>query len=67
MADDEKELPAASPKEEDLALVKMHEIVDGFLARPDSGPFREAVDWRGLELDDYPEIVKHPMDLGTGK
>jgi hypothetical protein len=60
--------PMAPPKrEEDLALVKMHEIVDGFLARPDSGPFREPVDWRGLELDDYPEIVKHPMDLGTVK
>jgi hypothetical protein len=60
--------PTAPPKrEEDLALVKMHEIVDGFLARPDSGPFREPVDWRGLELDDYPEIVKHPMDLGTVK
>jgi Bromodomain len=61
---------AAAPplsKPQDPALVKMHEIVDGFLARPDSGPFREPVDWRGLELDDYPEIVKHPMDLGTVK
>jgi Bromodomain len=67
MADHEPELPAAPAKEEDPALVKMHEIVDGFLARPDSGPFREPVDWRGLELDDYPEIVKHPMDLGTGE
>lgn len=51
----------------DEALVRMHEIVDIFLARPDSGPFREPVDWRGLELFDYPEIVKHPMDLGTVK
>lgn len=24
-----------------------------------------AVDWKGLNLPDYPEIIKHPMDLGT--
>ena len=54
------------PKQ-DPALVKMHEIVDTFLARADSGPFREPVDWRGMELFDYPVLVKHPMDLGTVK
>jgi hypothetical protein len=30
-------------------------------------PFRDVVDWEALELLDYPEIVKHPMDLGTLK
>jgi hypothetical protein len=27
-------------------------------------PFREPVDWKGLGLYDYPQIVKKPMDLG---
>jgi bromodomain-containing factor 1 len=38
----------------------------------DSMDFREPVDWRGkdlliiaLGLDDYPDVVKHPMDLST--
>jgi hypothetical protein len=30
-------------------------------------PFRDVVDWEALELLDYPEIVKNPMDLGTLK
>lgn len=35
------------------------------MTHPDTGPFREPVDWRGLELFDYPEIIKKMMDLGT--
>jgi hypothetical protein len=30
-------------------------------------PFRAPVDWKGLGLYDYPQIVKKPMDLGTIK
>ena len=30
-------------------------------------PFREAVDWKALQLFDYPQIIKTPMDLGTVK
>lgn len=30
-------------------------------------PFRIPVDWEGMELHDYPLIVKRPMDLGTIK
>jgi hypothetical protein len=48
-------------------IKRMTKIVNAFLARPDSGPFAEPVDWRGLELHDYPEIIKHMMDLGTVK
>ena len=33
--------------------------------RPDAEPFSVPVDWKALELPDYPEIVKNPMDLGT--
>lgn len=75
MADDKPttEAPPAAAaeqeiqEEDDPALIRMHSIVDKFLARPDSGPFREPVDWRGLELFDYPVLITHPMDLGTIK
>lgn len=41
--------------------------------QPDSLDFREPVDWKGkvyiyllaLDLLDYPDLVKKPMDLGT--
>eukprot|EP00607_Mallomonas_marina_P004145 CAMPEP_0182425486 /NCGR_PEP_ID=MMETSP1167-20130531/11931_1 /TAXON_ID=2988 /ORGANISM="Mallomonas Sp, Strain CCMP3275" /LENGTH=230 /DNA_ID=CAMNT_0024606255 /DNA_START=128 /DNA_END=820 /DNA_ORIENTATION=+ len=49
------------------ALDEVHKLVLAIIARPESGPFREAVDWRGLGLVDYPTIIKHPMDLGTIK
>jgi hypothetical protein len=26
-------------------------------------PFLEPVDWKGMQLDDYPLIVQDPMDL----
>eukprot|EP00742_Colponemidia_sp_Colp-10_P008132 GILJ01008779.1.p1 GENE.GILJ01008779.1~~GILJ01008779.1.p1 ORF type:complete len:750 (-),score=130.32 GILJ01008779.1:187-2436(-) len=32
-----------------------------------AGPFMTPVDWKGLSLDDYPKIVKRPMDFGTIK
>lgn len=48
-------------------LKRLMKIVSAFLIRPDVGPFREPVDWRGLGLDDYPTIVKKMMDLGTIK
>jgi Bromodomain len=49
------------------AMIRTVRIVEQFLARTDSYPFREPVDWEGLELYDYPEIVKRMMDLGTIK
>lgn len=51
----------------DEALRRMYKLINGFLARSDSAPFREPVDWRGLELWDYPKIIKKMMDLGTVK
>lgn len=49
------------------ALKRMSKLVNSLLARNDCGPFREPVDWRGLELYDYPKIIKKMMDLGTVK
>lgn len=33
----------------------------------DAAIFCQPVDWRKLEIPDYPEIVKKPMDFGTVK
>lgn len=48
-------------------LKRMMKIVNSLLARQDIAPFREPVDWRGLELYDYPQIITKMMDLGTIK
>lgn len=47
------------------AMHSTSKMVTNFIQKNDSGPFREPVDWKGLELYDYPEIVTHMMDLGT--
>jgi len=52
---------------QDEALRRMCKLVNLFLSRQDSVPFREPVDWRALELDDYPKLIKKMMDLGTVK
>lgn len=49
----------------DKELKEMYKIVLGLLSKPESFAFREPVDWKGLNLLDYPEVVKNPMDLGT--
>ena len=46
---------------------KMSKLINYLMSRQDSAPFREPVDWKNLELFDYPKIVKKPMDLGTVK
>lgn len=45
----------------------MTKLVDSVYSRNDAEPFREAVDWKGLGLYDYPQLVKKPMDLGQIK
>jgi len=37
------------------------------MENPDSAEFRVPVDYKALKILDYPDIVKHPMDLGTVK
>lgn len=48
-------------------IEKLKRIVNSFLARPDARAFAEPVDWRALELYDYPEVIKNMQDLGTIK
>ena len=45
-------------------MPEMYKIICSLLSRQESAVFREPVDWKGLGLNDYPEIVKKPMDLG---
>ncbi len=43
-------------------LKKMFEEIEG---NPNSYDFRDPVPWKDLGLNDYPEIIKKPMDLNT--
>ncbi len=43
------------------------QLINSLLGSADAEAFRDPVDWRGLGLDDYPIIIKRPMDLGTVK
>mmetsp|Transcript_15637 Transcript_15637/g.23683 ORF Transcript_15637/g.23683 Transcript_15637/m.23683 type:complete len:234 (-) Transcript_15637:36-737(-) len=57
-------MATGSPQE---ALKRMSKLVNWLMARSDAAPFCEPVDWRGLELFDYPKIITKMMDLGTVK
>ena len=46
-----------NPNYED-ALRRMSKVVNTLMARADCSPFREPVDWREMELYDYPKIIK---------
>jgi len=46
---------------------KLNTIVQSLLDNNDSFEFRQPVDVEGLGLNDYLDIVKTPMDLGTVK
>lgn len=47
------------------SLGKAKEILKQLRKLPIADPFVEPVDHEGLKLDDYLEVIKHPMDLGT--
>lgn len=48
-----------------MALSRLKQMVTNFMAQPRCAPFCQPVDWKALGLDDYPEIIPSPMDLGT--
>jgi hypothetical protein len=60
-----KKMPPAPGQEEPIKRIS--KIVDWLITRQDLQPFLEPVDWRGLELYDYPKIISKMMDLGTIK
>jgi len=44
---------------------KLKIIINCLNESNDSFDFREPVDWKGMGLTDYLEVVKYPMDLST--
>lgn len=46
-------------------LQECYQLLKFFQNRPDAEAFLEPVDWDAFGLSDYPEIITHPMDLGT--
>ena len=42
-------------------------LIEAIEADPNSTVFLEPVPWKEYELNDYPDIIKNPMDLGTCK
>lgn len=50
-----------SKKDTALALALLNHLE----SKEESQAFREPVDYEDLGLDDYPKIIKHPMDLST--
>lgn len=52
-------------RKEDYA--KMVTLVNQLEKEPSAAPFMEPVDWKALDLQDYPKVVKKPMDITTLK
>lgn len=46
---------------------KITEVIRAIEKKPESSDFLKPVDYKGLGLDDYPVIIKHPMDISTVK
>jgi len=43
---------------------KAKQILKSVMEHAQAFPFNEAVDWKRLNIPDYPKIIKKPMDLG---
>merc|ERR1712060_431374 len=50
-----------------MELKKLGELLEEFMEDEDAASFMEPVDWEVLGLLHYPEVIEHPMDLGTMK
>eukprot|EP00825_Cyclidium_porcatum_P047959 TRINITY_DN7905_c0_g1_i2.p1 TRINITY_DN7905_c0_g1~~TRINITY_DN7905_c0_g1_i2.p1 ORF type:complete len:254 (+),score=72.23 TRINITY_DN7905_c0_g1_i2:93-854(+) len=46
---------------------KLMQIIQTLIDHQDSLEFRTPVDYQGLGLSDYPQVIQYPMDLGTTK
>lgn len=55
---------ACLTREETNKLINLLKLLE---RHPDSYEFRHPVDFVGLGLPDYPEVIKFPMDLSTVK
>jgi len=52
-------------KMDDSMLKKCDALLKNLLKRNTAAVFSAPVDWRALNLPDYPKLIKQPMDLGT--
>jgi len=50
-------------QKEDYA--KMAKLVEKISKEPNAEPFLMPVDWKALGLQDYPKIIKKPIDLAS--
>jgi hypothetical protein len=48
-------------------IIKIRQVIDKIEEDPQAFDFTTPVDYKLLGLDDYPMIIKNPMDLGTVK
>lgn len=46
-------------------MQQMGKLVNTFMNRQDTLAFREPVDPKAMNIPDYFQIIKNPMDLGT--
>jgi hypothetical protein len=46
---------------------KITDVIRALEKKPEAQDFLKPVDYKALGLDDYPLIIKHPMDLSTVK
>lgn len=46
---------------------KITDVIRAIEKKPEATDFLKPVDYKGLGLDDYPVIIKHPMDISTVK
>ena len=46
-------------------LRKCDALIKGLIKRSQGVHFSKPVDWKKLQLHDYPKLIKQPMDLGT--
>ena len=52
-------------RKEDIKRLK--EVINEIEDDPKSFEFREPVLWKELGLNDYPDLIKKPMDLKTAR
>lgn len=57
----------AESKVKDQVMRGCYDIIVHIMNMPQALPFNEPVNWKLLNLPDYPIIVKKPMDFGTIK
>jgi len=63
-------IPLNSPNPENIEEDDMRDCYDlliKFMEMSNAEPFLEPVNYVQLELPQYPQLIKHPMDLGTIK